>query len=61
MLFRSDTPEEQRAAQIRSNPLRRIGDCEIDIGSVVAFLASDAASYVTAQTIMIDGGWMGYR
>jgi len=37
-------------------PLRRLGDPERDIGSVVAFLASEAASYITGQTIVCDGG-----
>ena len=37
-------------------PLRRIGDCESDIGEAVVFLASDHARYITGQTIMIDGG-----
>ncbi len=54
-------PDRQRQAQLRHNPLRRIGDCEADVGAMVAFLASDAASYVTAQTIMVDGGNMGFR
>ena len=54
-------PERRQQAQLRRNPLRRIGDCEDDVGQVVAFLASDAASYVTAQTIMVDGGNMGFR
>lgn len=44
------------AAQIKSVPLRRIGDPERDIGAVVVFLASEAASYVTGQTLMADGG-----
>ncbi len=54
-------PDAQRQAQLRHNPLRRIGDCEADVGAMVAFLASDAGSYVTAQTIMVDGGNMGFR
>lgn len=36
--------------------LRRLGQPE-DIADVVAFLASDAARYVTAQTLVVDGGW----
>ena len=37
-------------------PLGRVGDAERDIGSVVAFLASDASSYITGQTVVCDGG-----
>ncbi|MGH3147661.1 MAG: SDR family NAD(P)-dependent oxidoreductase [Rubrobacter sp.] len=29
-----------------------------DVGSLVTFLASDAASFISGQTIGIDGGWM---
>jgi 3-oxoacyl-[acyl-carrier protein] reductase len=36
-------------------PLRRFGNAE-EIGAVVAFLASEAASYVTGQVICVDGG-----
>jgi glucose 1-dehydrogenase len=38
-------------------PLGRMADPD-EIGSVVAFIASDAASYVTATTVFADGGIM---
>ncbi len=37
-------------------PIGRIGDCELDIGPVAVFLASDDSRYVTGQTIPADGG-----
>ena len=43
-------------------PIKKvIADPEADIGSVVVFLASDAGSYVTGQTIHLDGGNMAFR
>lgn len=43
----------------RKIPLGRIGETD-DIASVVAFLVSDGASYVTARTIFVDGGMTDY-
>jgi NAD(P)-dependent dehydrogenase (short-subunit alcohol dehydrogenase family) len=37
-------------------PLKRLADPR-EIAAVVRFLASDAASYITGQTILADGGW----
>ncbi len=37
-------------------PLRRVGDCEQDIGRFVATLCSDDAGYVNGQSIAVDGG-----
>ena len=47
--------EELRAAQHRIIPAGRWGEPE-ELGRVAVFLASDAASYVTGQTIVVSGG-----
>ena len=60
-----DTPinkatEDDPAAMKRLSaaiPLGRMGEPE-EVGSVVAFLAGDGASYLTASTIFVDGGIM---
>jgi 3-oxoacyl-[acyl-carrier protein] reductase len=48
---------EQQAERARPVPLGRLG-LPSDIASVVAFLASDDAGYVTGQVLYIDGGAM---
>jgi len=47
-------PERVRAA-IDNTPLGRIGTPE-DVADVVLFLASDAARFMTGQTVFVDGG-----
>ena len=46
----------QQAAQ--DIPLKRVGEAE-EVASVIAFLVSDAASYVTGTSIHLDGGMSG--
>jgi dehydrogenase/reductase SDR family protein 4 len=46
---------EVYAATISSYPLRRIGEPK-DVAGAAVFLASDAAEFVTGQTIVVDGG-----
>jgi NAD(P)-dependent dehydrogenase (short-subunit alcohol dehydrogenase family) len=48
-------PQEARDAEIAKVPLRRLGVTQ-DIAPVVAFLASDAAAFVTGAAWVVDGG-----
>lgn len=46
---------QKLAKRTERTPLRRIGTPE-EIGSIVAFLASPAANFITGETIVADGG-----
>lgn len=47
----------QEAAEFfQTIPLRRVGDCERDIGRAVAFLVGADAAYLTGATLPLDGG-----
>ena len=53
--FLGTTPEEQEQEMCKTIPLGRIGTKE-EVASVVAFLASEASSYLTGQAINVTGG-----
>lgn len=49
-------PEEIKQKKLAAIPLRRYGTAE-EAANLICFLASDEASYITTQTITIDGGF----
>ena len=49
--------EEQRAVMLGQVPLGRLGDAQ-DIADSVLFLASDAAAYITGETLHVNGGML---
>ncbi|MEI5672248.1 MULTISPECIES: SDR family NAD(P)-dependent oxidoreductase [unclassified Nocardioides] len=47
--------DEFRRLNAENNPVKRVGE-PADIAAAVTFLASDEASYITGQTLYVDGG-----
>jgi 2-hydroxycyclohexanecarboxyl-CoA dehydrogenase len=48
--------DEMRERIAKNYPLRRIGRAE-EVASAVVYLASDAASFITGQTLSVSGGY----
>ena len=51
----SAVPDSVREDWVKRTPLGRIGQPH-EIAAVVAFLSSDDASFITGQTLVVDGG-----
>ena len=51
----SIVPKDVQDAMLKQIPLARFGTAE-DVANAIAFLASDEASYITGQVLVVDGG-----
>jgi 3-oxoacyl-[acyl-carrier protein] reductase len=49
-------PEQARQHMLAQIPLRRFGE-PTEIASTILFLCSDLSSYITGQTLHVNGGW----
>ncbi len=49
-------PEQARQHMLTQIPLRRFGE-PTEIASTILFLCSDLSSYITGQTLHVNGGW----
>lgn len=54
---RGTSPDEETASWERQIPAGRLGEPR-EFAALAAFLASERASYITAQSVAIDGGWI---
>lgn len=52
-----ELPEQQRSVLLGQIPLGRLGEVG-EIAAAVAFLASDAAAYITGETLHVNGGML---
>lgn len=56
-LVRTLMSEHSLAAKVERVPLGRLGR-PTDVAAAVEFLSSEAASYITGHTLVVDGGWL---
>ena len=54
-LMRNSHEEKNIKKQLENQMIKRVAD-PIEIANLILFLASDKSSYITGQTIRIDGG-----
>jgi 3-oxoacyl-[acyl-carrier protein] reductase len=50
-----DLPEDHKAALLQRIPMQRLGGAH-EVAVAVSFLASEGASYITGQTLHVNGG-----
>ena len=51
----TELPEQLQESMLANTPLGRFGDPE-DVAGAVRFLSSDAASFITGEVLLVDGG-----
>jgi len=51
---------DQYEAYLAKTPMGREGDPELDVGRTLVFLVGPDASYITGQTINVDGGYVSH-
>ena len=54
-MMKNNTPDNILQEVIKTIPLKRVGDPN-EIANVALFLASDLSTYLSGQTIRVDGG-----